>query len=239
MELVRGVPITEFCDQDRLTVRERLELFIAVCQAIQHAHQKGDHPSRHQAVQHPGRRCTTATPVPKVIDFGIAKAIGRSAYRQDAVHRLRADHRHAGLHEPRAGGDERPGRRHPQRHLFARRAALRTAHRHNSPQPRNGQACCGDELLRLIREREAPTPSRISCLGLTLRNRGKPPDGTEEAGPPREGRPRLDRQRHWRRSDTGATRRQWTGGGRRAVPESRAGKGGSTLGSVREFASWP
>ena len=41
MELVRGMPITEFCDQKRLTVRERLELFIQVCQAVQHAHQKG------------------------------------------------------------------------------------------------------------------------------------------------------------------------------------------------------
>jgi serine/threonine-protein kinase len=41
MELVRGIPITEFCDQNRLTPRERLELFVAVCQAVQHAHQKG------------------------------------------------------------------------------------------------------------------------------------------------------------------------------------------------------
>ena len=41
MELVRGIPINEFCDQKRLTVRERLELFIPVCQAVQHAHQKG------------------------------------------------------------------------------------------------------------------------------------------------------------------------------------------------------
>ena len=41
MELVRGVPITEFCNQSSLSVRERLELFVSVCQAIQHAHQKG------------------------------------------------------------------------------------------------------------------------------------------------------------------------------------------------------
>ena len=54
MELVHGVPITEYCDQARLTPRERLELFIPVCQAIQHAHQKGDHPPRHQAVERAG-----------------------------------------------------------------------------------------------------------------------------------------------------------------------------------------
>ena len=41
MELVRGIPITEYCDRERLSIRERLELFVQVCQAVQHAHQKG------------------------------------------------------------------------------------------------------------------------------------------------------------------------------------------------------
>ena len=53
MELVRGIRITEYCDQNQLSTSERLELFIQVCQAIQHAHQKGDHPPRHQALEHP------------------------------------------------------------------------------------------------------------------------------------------------------------------------------------------
>jgi serine/threonine protein kinase/tetratricopeptide (TPR) repeat protein len=74
MELVQGVPITRFCDDNRLTVRERLELFVPVCQAIQHAHQKGVihrdiKPSNVLVTLHEGR------PFPKVIDFGIAKAI--------------------------------------------------------------------------------------------------------------------------------------------------------------------
>ena len=55
MELVKGVPITRYCDEHRLTPRQRLELFVPVCQAVQHAHQKGDHPPRPQAVQRPGR----------------------------------------------------------------------------------------------------------------------------------------------------------------------------------------
>src|SRR5207249_1705925 len=73
MELVRGLPITEYCDRERLSVRERLELFVLVCRAVQHAHQKGIihrdlKPSNILVTLHDG------VPVPKVIDFGIAKA---------------------------------------------------------------------------------------------------------------------------------------------------------------------
>lgn len=73
MELVKGLPITKFCDQEHLTPRERLELFIPVCQAVQHAHQKGVihrdlKPSNVLIALYDGK------PVPKVIDFGVAKA---------------------------------------------------------------------------------------------------------------------------------------------------------------------
>jgi serine/threonine protein kinase/WD40 repeat protein len=73
MELVRGVKLTEYCDQNKLSTRQRLELFIPICQAIQHAHQKGIihrdiKPSNILVTLHDG------VPVPKVIDFGIAKA---------------------------------------------------------------------------------------------------------------------------------------------------------------------
>jgi serine/threonine protein kinase/tetratricopeptide (TPR) repeat protein len=74
MELVRGIPITQFCDQQRLAMRERLDLFVQVCHAVQHAHQKGIihrdiKPSNVLVTLHDGK------PVPKVIDFGIAKAM--------------------------------------------------------------------------------------------------------------------------------------------------------------------
>src|SRR2546426_2421575 len=74
MELVHGVPITKYCDDNKLTPRERLELFVPVCQAIQHAHHKGVihrdiKPSNVLVCLYDGR------PVCKVIDFGIAKAI--------------------------------------------------------------------------------------------------------------------------------------------------------------------
>ena len=54
MELVRGVPITEYCDTNKLSVPERLDLFMQVCQAVQHAAPEGNHPSRYQAVERAG-----------------------------------------------------------------------------------------------------------------------------------------------------------------------------------------
>jgi WD40 repeat protein/serine/threonine protein kinase len=76
MELVKGVPITEFCDRNHLTPRQRLGLFIPVCQAVQHAHQKG---IVHRDLK-PSNVLVTVhdtTPVVKVIDFGVAKALGQ------------------------------------------------------------------------------------------------------------------------------------------------------------------
>ena len=76
MELVRGVPITDYCDQERLSIDDRLRLFIDVCRAVQHAHQKGIihrdlKPSNVMVTLHDG------VPVVKVIDFGVAKALNQ------------------------------------------------------------------------------------------------------------------------------------------------------------------
>jgi len=73
MEYIEGVPITQYCDGKRMTIGQRLELFLAVCHAVQHAHQKGLihrdlKPSNVLVMEQDG------TPIPKVIDFGIAKA---------------------------------------------------------------------------------------------------------------------------------------------------------------------
>ena len=81
MELVKGVPITRFCDDHRLTAHQRLELFVPVCHAIQHAHQKGVihrdiKPSNVLVALYDDR------PVPKVIDFGVAKAAGPALTEQ-------------------------------------------------------------------------------------------------------------------------------------------------------------
>jgi serine/threonine protein kinase/tetratricopeptide (TPR) repeat protein len=76
MDLVKGIPITDYCDQNHLTIRKRLELFTQICHAVQHAHQKGIihrdlKPSNVLVAEYDGR------PVPKTIDFGVAKATGR------------------------------------------------------------------------------------------------------------------------------------------------------------------
>ncbi|HWE95392.1 MAG TPA: WD40 repeat domain-containing serine/threonine protein kinase [Tepidisphaeraceae bacterium] len=81
MELVRGVPLTAYCDANHLDVRGRLELFVAVCQAVQHAHQKGVihgdiKPSNVLVARFDGR------PAVKVIDFGIARAVAESSVEQ-------------------------------------------------------------------------------------------------------------------------------------------------------------
>ena len=128
MELVQGVPMDEYCDECNLPTRERLELFIAVCQAVQHAHQKGIihrdlKPTNVLVAMQDGQ------PVPKIIDFGVAKAIEQRLTEHTLTTGFAQHDRYADVHEPRAGGAEPAGRRHPDGYLFAGCAAVRAAGR--------------------------------------------------------------------------------------------------------------
>ena len=102
MELVKGVPITDYCDQNRLTTRERLELFIARLPGRAARAPEGHHSPRLQAVERHGdaARRRAGRQGDRLRHRQGTRA---AAHGQDALYRLRADGRHAAVHEPRAG----------------------------------------------------------------------------------------------------------------------------------------
>ena len=126
MELVKGVPITEYCDAEHSDPTERLELFIPVCQAIQHAHQKGIihrdiKPSNVLVAMHDGK------PVPKVIDFGVAKAIDQRLTEKTLFTQLGAIIGTLEYMSPEQAETRRMDIDTRTRRLCAGRAALRAA----------------------------------------------------------------------------------------------------------------
>ena len=124
MEFAPGKPITQFADENRLSIRQRLQLFVEVCDAVAHAHTKGIihrdlKPSNVLAWMHEG------APRVKVIDFGIAKALTDNGVASVTRYATQAGSRsgHVRVHEPGAGGGLSRSR-HAHRHLFAGRSAL-------------------------------------------------------------------------------------------------------------------
>jgi serine/threonine protein kinase/tetratricopeptide (TPR) repeat protein len=164
MELVRGVPITEYCDEHRLTPRARLELFLQVCAAVQHAHQKGIihrdiKPSNVMIASHDG------TPVVKVIDFGVAKAIG-----QQLTDKTVYTHFAQFIGTPLYMSPEQAGQSaldiDTRTDIYALGVLLYELLAGTTPfdKERLRQASY-DEMRRLIREEEPPKPStRLSTL---------------------------------------------------------------------------
>jgi serine/threonine protein kinase/Tfp pilus assembly protein PilF len=166
MELVKGVPITEYCDHNQLPIRARLELFVSVCQAVQHAHQKGIihrdiKPSNVLVMSQDG------TPVVKVIDFGVAKAIGQqlsdktiyTQFAQMVGTPLYMSPEQAG--ESSLDVDTRSD-------IYSLGVLLYELLTGTTPFDKERLGTVGyDELRRIIREEEPPRPStRMSTLGL-------------------------------------------------------------------------
>ena len=165
MELVKGMPITEYCDQAQLTPRERLELFVQVCQAVQHAHQKG---VIHRDLK-PSNVLVMVNdiiPVVKVIDFGVAKALGQeltdktlfTGFAQMIGTPLYMSPEQAG--ESGVDIDTRSD-------IYSLGVLLYELLTGTTPFDKERLKELGyDELRRIIREEEPPRPStRISTLG--------------------------------------------------------------------------
>jgi serine/threonine protein kinase/WD40 repeat protein len=167
MELVRGIPITDYCDQNRLTVGERLELFVQVCRAVQHAHQKGIihrdiKPSNILVTLHDG------TPVPKVIDFGVAKAIDRQLI-QETLFTQFAEMIGTPLYMSPEQAEMSGLDIDTRADIYSLGVVLYELLTGSTPFDKERmQRAAFDEIRRIIREDEPPKPStRISTLGHT------------------------------------------------------------------------
>src|SRR4051812_48237800 len=158
MELVHGVPITRFCDDNRLAPRERLELSVPVCQAIQHAHQKG---IIHRDVK-PSNVLVTMyddKPVPKVIDFGVAKAVEQRLTERTMFTQFGAlvgtfEYMSPEQAEMNAFGVD------TRSDIYALGVLLYELLTGTTPLERQRlREAALDEMVRLIKEEEAPRPS--------------------------------------------------------------------------------
>jgi serine/threonine protein kinase/tetratricopeptide (TPR) repeat protein len=168
MELVKGIPITEYCDDANLSVQARLELFMQVCHAVQHAHQKGIihrdiKPNNVLVTLHDG------TPVPKVIDFGIAKATEKRLTEKTLFTEFRqvmGTPEYMSPEQASLSGLDIDTRSD----IYALGVLLYVLLTGKTPfDPAHMRRAAYEEVQRIIREEDPPTPSqRVSRLGEDL-----------------------------------------------------------------------
>jgi len=168
MELVRGVPITDYSDAQKLAPKDRLALFVQVCQAVQHAHQKG---VIHRDIK-PSNVLVTmidGKPVPKVIDFGVAKAVGQSLTEKTVYTRfaqILGTPLYMSPEQAEMSGVDVDTRAD----VYALGVLLYELLTGTTPFDRDRfRRAAFDEIRRIIREEDPPRPStRLSSLGPTL-----------------------------------------------------------------------
>jgi serine/threonine protein kinase/tetratricopeptide (TPR) repeat protein len=165
MELVRGISISEYCDTHKLGTEERLKLFIDVCRAVQHAHQKGVihrdlKPSNVLVTSHDGM------PVPKIIDFGVAKATNRRLTERTLFtefQQIIGTPEYMSPEQAEMSGLDVDTRSD----IYALGVLLYQLLTGTTPvDPTELRTAGFEEMTRMIREKEAPAPSsRVSTLG--------------------------------------------------------------------------
>jgi tetratricopeptide (TPR) repeat protein/tRNA A-37 threonylcarbamoyl transferase component Bud32 len=159
MDLVKGIPLTEFCDSHRFTIPERLNLFMQVCSAVQHAHQKGIihrdlKPSNILVESHDGK------PVPKVIDFGLAKATSGLQLSEHTLFTAFGSVMGTPIYMAPEQANFNAVDVDTRADIYALGVVLYELLTGTTPITREAiKRAAVDEMLKLIREEEAPTPS--------------------------------------------------------------------------------
>jgi serine/threonine protein kinase/tetratricopeptide (TPR) repeat protein len=160
MELVKGIPLTEYCDQNRLSVGDRLALFRQICSAVHHAHQKGIihrdlKPSNILVESHDGK------PVPKVIDFGLAKAVSGMQLTENTLFTALGTVAGTPLYMAPEQAAFNAIDIDTRADIFALGVILYELLTGSTPITRDMlKKAAFDELLRVVREQEPPTPSK-------------------------------------------------------------------------------
>jgi eukaryotic-like serine/threonine-protein kinase len=168
MELVKGIPLNEYCDTNKLSIKDRLQLFMQICSAVQHAHQKGIihrdlKPTNILIENHDDK------PVPKVIDFGLAKATSGLQLSENTLFTAFGSVIGTPLYMAPEQANFNPEDIDTRADVYALGVILYELLTGTTPITRESMKKAAlDEMLRLICEQEAPTPSsRLSTIEST------------------------------------------------------------------------